>query len=337
MKNTKHLQGRKGQPVRQMFTWNKHGIVFEPTKINNISWMKEFAQSPSALVYENFVRVYFCCRPPADSNGQYISYIGYVDLDRLNLFRILNVSKVPVLEMGELGTFDEFGTNPVSVIRFENQVWLYYCGWTRCESVPVNAAIGVAISHDDGETFKRLGNGPVLSYSPDEPFELGSPRIRRFNGLWYLWYAAGKKWVDSEPRPEAVYKIRMAISENGIDWSKCGVDLIKNKIEENECQASPEVFQYHGKYHMFFSYRYNLDFRRKGRGYRIGYAVSDDLYSWSRNDEMAGIDISESGWDSDMVSYPNILEMDNNVYMFYQGNELGKNGFGLAKLLAYNG
>ena len=318
-----------------MFTWKKLGKIFDPTQIQNAPWMKEYAQSPSVVVYDQFIRVYFCCRPPADSNGQYVSYIGYVDLNRKNLFEIINISKTPVLELGELGAFDEFGTNPVSAIRTEADIRIYYCGWTRCESVPVNAAIGVAISHDDGATFARLGPGPVLSYSPDEPFELGSPRIRRFNRGWYLWYAAGKKWVENKTRPEAVYKIRMATSDNGIDWIKNGRDLIENKIEENECQASPDVFFHDGKYHMFFSYRFNLDFKSKGKGYRIGYAVSQDLAHWVRDDSKAGIDISEDGWDSEMVSYPHVFELDKCVYMLYQGNQLGKYGFGLAKLEEY--
>ncbi len=32
-------------------------------------WLKEFAQAPATLVFDDFVRVYFSCRPPADENG----------------------------------------------------------------------------------------------------------------------------------------------------------------------------------------------------------------------------------------------------------------------------
>lgn len=315
-----------------MFKWKKLGRVFNPTEIKNKNWMKEFAQSPSVLIFDKFIRVYFCCRPLPDINGQYVSYIAYIDLNRFNLFEIVNISKNPILKLGELGTFDEFGTYPVSVIQQGDDIRAYYAGWTRCESVPINAAIGVAISHDKGETFSRLGNGPVLSYSVDEPFVLGSPRIRVFNNHWYLWYVAGKKWIKNSGRPEPVYKIRMAISNNGLDWKKTGKDLIANVLEENECQASPDVFFYNGKYHMFFSYRYSFDFKTKGKGYRIGYAFSDDLINWTRDDIKAGIDVSEEGWDSESVSYAHVFELDSNIYMFYQGNQIGRFGFGLAQL-----
>lgn len=315
-----------------MFKWEKLGKVFNPAEISNIAWMKEFAQAPAVLIFDKFIRVYFSCRPHRDRNGQYVSYSAYVDLNRTNLFEIVGLAKKPILELGGLGTFDEFGTYPVSVIRNGNDILAYYGGWTRCESVPFNVAIGLGISSDNGKTFNKLGNGPVLSYTPDEPFVISGPKIRRFNNRWYLWYIAGKKWIKNDGSPEPVYKIRMASSIDGISWVKMDKDLIENKIEENEAQASPDVFFYRNRYHMFFCYRYSLDYRGKEKGYRIGYASSDNMIDWIRDDQKAGIDISEEGWDSEMISYPHVFEVDNSVYMLYLGNQVGRYGFGIAKL-----
>ena len=314
-----------------MFKWKKLGRIFNPQEIENISWLREFAQAPSVLIFDKFVRVYFSCRPTPDSNGQYVSYSAFVDLNRDNLFERVNISTEPILKLGELGTFDEFGTYPASVIRNGNDVLVYYGGWTRCESVPFNVAIGLGKSDDNGRTFKKLGMGPVLSYTFDEPFVLSGPKIRRFNNKWYLWYIAGKKWILDNGKPEPVYKIRMATSDDGINWIKLNRDIIESRIEENEAQASPDVFFYEGKYHMFFCYRYSSNYRGKENGYRIGYASSDDLLNWKRDDSKAGIDISESGWDSEMVSYPHVFELDKNIYMLYLGNQVGRFGFGLAK------
>jgi len=178
----------------------------------------------------------------------------------------------------------------------------------------------------------KMGSGPILSYSINEPFVLSGPKIRRFNNRWYLFYIAGRKWIENNGKPEPVYKIRMATSDDGINWKKADKDLIESKLEENEAQASPDVFFHNNKYHMFFCYRYGLDFRGKEKGYRIGYAVSDDLVTWHRDDTKAGIDVSEEGWDSEMISYPHVFELDNKIYMFYLGNQVGKHGFGLAQL-----
>jgi predicted GH43/DUF377 family glycosyl hydrolase len=305
--------------------------MFNPLEIKNRpSWMREFAQAPSVTVFDDRIRVYFSCRPLADEKGQYVSYSGFADFDRNNLLDRISVCSEPILQLGSLGAFDEFGTYPVSVILHKEHMLAYYGGWTRCESVPFNVAIGLAHSHDGGNTFSKLGTGPVLSYSLDEPFVIGGPKIRRFNDRWYLWYIAGSRWVIDRGRPEPVYKIRMASSMDGVNWIKQKRDLIESRLEENEAQASPDVFFQDGKYHMFFCYRYSTGYRGKQRGYRIGYAVSHDLLNWNRDDAIAGLDVSESGWDSEMVSYPHVFELDGDLYMLYLGNEVGRHGFGLA-------
>ena len=77
------------------------------------------------------------------------------------------------------------------VIRDGEEVHAYYPGWTRCESVPFNVAIGCAI-RDGGATFTKMGNGPVLGYSPDEPFVVSGTKIRRFDGVWHMCYVVGR-------------------------------------------------------------------------------------------------------------------------------------------------
>lgn len=320
-----------------MFNWEKNGNVFNPAEIKDRPWLKEFAQAPCALIFDDFIRVYFSCRPPADEDGKYVSYSAYVDMSRKNFPQVLQVSDEPILKLGALGTFDEFGTYPVSVIRMQDEVWAYYAGWTRCESVPFNVAIGMGKSKNAGKSFEKIGDGgPLLSYSIDEPFILSGPKIRKFNDKYYLFYIAGKKWILDNGKPEPVYRIRMAISDDGINWKKHNKDLIETRLEADEAQASPDVIFYEGKYHMFFCYRGSCGYRGKEHGYRIGYASSHDLINWQRDDTRAGIDVSDEGWDSEMVSYPHVFELDGNMYILYLGNSVGRNGFGMAKLTNYN-
>lgn len=308
------------------------GKVFSPQAVTDRPWLQEFAQAPATLVFDDFVRVYFSCRPPADEKGMYVSYSAWVDLARHDLTQVLRVAPSPILPLGGYGEFDEFGTYPVSVIRDGEQVKAWYAGWTRCESVPFNVAIGMAISDDQGQTFRKAGPGPAIGYSPLEPFVMSGPKIRRFNGQWQLFYIAGRKWKKVDGRSEPVYKIRMAVSDDGEHWVKLNKDLIDSRIEEDEAQASPDVFYANGKYHMFFCYRYSAHYRGKQNGYRIGYAWSTNLTDWHREDDKAGIDVSEQGWDAEMISYPHVFELDGSIYMAYLGDGVGRYGFGLAKL-----
>lgn len=314
------------------FSWKKLGLVFEPSLVQGRTWLSSFAQAPATLILGDVVRVYFSCRPPPDAQGQYVSYSAFVDLDRNNPLRIVRVAENPILSLGGVGDFDEFGTYPVSIARSGDRIVAYYAGWTRCESVPFNVGIGYAVSDDQGASFQKLGRGPILPYSPDEPFILSGPKIRRFNDKWHLFYIAGRKWKLDGGRAEPVYKIRHAMSDDGLRWTKSNRDLISSRIEEDEAQASPDVFFSGGIYHMFFCYRFSTNYRSREGGYRIGYARSDDLVNWDRMDELAGIDVSVDGWDSEMVSYPHVFDVDGRVYMAYLGNQVGRQGFGLAQL-----
>jgi predicted GH43/DUF377 family glycosyl hydrolase len=247
------------------------------------------------------------------------------------LSNIVNISVNPVFELGKLGTFDEFGTYPMSVIRHESEVWAYYAGWTRCESVPFNVAIGFGRSLDNGVSFQKLGDGPLLEYSPDEPFTMSGPKVRFFKGKYFLFYIAGDAWVLKDGKPEISHKIRMATSDDGMQWNKHHKNLIPDNWGENESQASPDVFYAHGKYHMFFCGWVPRDFRQT-RFRKIGYAWSSDLVKWTRDDSVVGIDVSENGFDNEMVAYPHVFELDGNIYMLYLGNQVGRFGFGLAQL-----
>ena len=141
--------------------WRKLGKIFDPTEHGLPNACVQFAQSPQALVFEDFVRIYFSTRA-LDSNGKFLSHIAFVDMGK-NLRDIIRVSDQTVITLGNLGCFDEHGIFPMNVVRVGDAVYGYTCGWSRRVSVSVDTAIGLAISRDDGLTFQRVGDGPVLA------------------------------------------------------------------------------------------------------------------------------------------------------------------------------
>lgn len=315
-----------------MFEWQKLGQIFNPTKLGTGSWMQEQAQNPFAMDVGDYIKVYFNCRGKKDQDGKSISYAGFVDLDKKNLFNILNIASQPILQLGNKGDFDEFGVMAGSVLPVGKEHYLYYCGWTRMYAVPYNWAIGLAKSTDGGNTFSRYGNGPVLGATHNEPYlQAGCSSIQKIDNLFHLWYTSGIKWVETDSKPESVYQIMHATSTDGIHWNREGVPLVKQVIPD-EAQASPTIIQIDKRWHMFFSYRHSVDFRNKDRGYRLGHAWSDDLVSWTRDDAQVNFDVSSSGWDSEMICYPNVCKIDGKIYLFYCGNDFGKEGFGVAIL-----
>jgi hypothetical protein len=314
--------------------WIKHGKIFDPTEHTLPNGCVQFAQSPQALVCDDFVRIYFSTRA-VDANGKFLSYIAFVDMQK-NLRDIISVSSQPVIPLGGLGCFDEHGIFPMSVTRYDNAVYGYICGWNRRVSVSVDTAIGLAISRDGGLTFQRVGDGPVLAASLHEPCLVGDGFVKIIRGVFHMWYIFGSGWRQYAPNtaPDRTYKIGHATSKNGIEWVKEEARrIIPDRLGSDESQALPTVVDIDGRYHMLFCYRESFDFRKaKGRGYRIGHAWSDDLANWARDDDHPLLEGTQAEWDSDMQCYPHVFTCNGKVYLLYNGNEFGRYGFGLAEL-----
>jgi hypothetical protein len=253
-----------------------------------------------------------------------------------NLKSIIRVSDKTVIPLGGLGCFDEHGIFPMSVMRQGDAIYGYTCGWNRRVSVPVDTAIGLAISHDNGLTFQRICDGPVLAASLHEPYLVGDGFVKAINGTFHMWYIFGTGWkqFSAELSPDRTYKIGHAVSCDGINWVKEEArQIISDRLGIYESQALPSVIKIDERYHMFFCYRQSYDFRvNRDRSYRIGHAYTDNLVDWTREDETPLLDVSHGGWDSDMLCYPNVFECEDKVYLLYNGNEFGRYGFGLAVL-----
>jgi predicted GH43/DUF377 family glycosyl hydrolase len=315
--------------MEQKFGWKKKGLIFAPD--GRYEWMQSYAQNPSVLILEDRLRVYFTCRPKKDKDGNVCAVTTFVDLDKHDPSEVIYVHDRPILSLGGRGTFDQFGVMPGVVMKVGNEVWLYYVGWMRCQGVPYNHAIGLAISGDDGEVFRRFGRGPLFGRTVNEPFLQNSPYVCKQKDIFHMWYSSGIEWIEYKGRMESIYVLMHAISQDGIRWERESVSCVPYLVEA-ECQTNPSVIKISDRYHMWFCYRCGVDFRNAERGYRIGYAWSDDLITWHRDDASGELLPSEEGWDSQMVCYPCIVNVDGVIYMFYSGNYFGRDGFGYAVL-----
>jgi hypothetical protein len=315
--------------------WQKIGKIFDPTEHALPNDCVQFAQSPQALVFDDFVRIYFSTRAVDPGNGKYLSHVSFVDMAK-NLRDIIRVSDKPVITLGGLGCFDQHGIFPMNVVRHGDAIYGYTCGWNRRVSVSVDTGIGLAISRDNGLTFERIGDGPVLAASLHEPCLVGDGFVKVVGDLFHMWYIFGTGWkrYASDTAPDRTYKIGHATSRNGIDWVKEEArQIIPDELGPDESQALPTVIEIDGRHHMFFCYRESFDFRKSaGRGYRIGHAWSDNLVDWTRDDATPLLEGTPETWDSDMQCYPHVFECDGSVYLLYNGNEFGRTGFGLARL-----
>lgn len=306
--------------------WQKKGLIFKAG--NEYGWICSHAQIPTVLVMEDRLRVYFATRPKPG-----MSYIAMMDLDIDNPQKIIKIYENPVLLPGMPGEFDEHGVMPNWVYKKENIVYLIYVGWSRREEIPYSNWQGIAVSYDDGRTFKKCFPGPILDRTKNEILSATGLFVVAKDNIYYGFYANGTKWYEVDGKLESAYEIVTTQSDDLINWrSRTGIPILKTKIP-NEANTRPTIIEFDDYYHMWFCYRGVEDYRDGENSYTIGYASSQDLLHWKRDDEKSGIQKSKYGWDSKMMAYPYVVRVKDKVYMFYNGNGFGRAGFGYAQLV----
>jgi len=307
-------------------SWIKKGLIYKVEKKSN--WAYSHTHKPSTIfISRNILRIYFGVR-----DMQNITRTTFIDVQPDKPEKILYIHDKPVIDIGELGSFDDSGVNVSCLAREGSIIYMYYIAWNPSLTVPTRNSIGLAISEDNGLTFNKIFNAPVVDRNRYDPFYIGACDVIKVNNIWKMYYTSGKRWKIIKSKPEIWYYIRYAESINGIDWKIFNLDCIKPK-NEFECIARPSVIFENGKYKMWFCYRDMLNFRiDKSKSYRIGYAESKDGKSWERIDKKVDIDVASIGWDSEMIAYPEVYKFKNKYYMIYNGNKFGQTGFGYAIL-----
>lgn len=297
--------------------WIKQGLIFSPVK--NRDWLKSHAALPFAEDVEgNSCRVYFSGR---DQRRR--SHIGVFETNFENSPRRRPRPRL-ILAPGPLGAFDDSGVTNSWLVHHRGRKFLYYTGWHLGLTVPFYFYIGLAVSRDNGRTFQKVSNAPLLGPHSADPFLTASPCVLVEQGLWRMWYVSGVKWDMIDGKPRHYYHIKYAESKDGINWKRTGKVAIDFKSREEYAIARPCVLKTNGLYQMWYCCR--------GDSYRIGYAESKDAVHWERKDALAGIDVSAKGWDSQMLAYPFVFDRKGKRHMLYNGNNYGENGIGWATL-----
>jgi len=302
--------------------WEKLGIVYKPD--GKSDWWKTHCMAPtSILLNENTIRVFV-----GGWDDKKISRIGYVDVNANNPLEVLSVSNNPVVDLGIPGTFDDNGVFPGHVSKFDNKYFLYYTGFQLQTNIPFTNFGGVSVAEEvEPEKFLKFGHVPVLDRSNNGICVRAGQTVIKENNIYKTWYSVGKDWENVGGKLRQTYDIYYTESDNPYDFPKKeSLCFVRNKNIEHGL-GRPHVIKVDGEYKIFYTRRI-LDMK-----YTIGYAVSKDGKNWLRKDDEIGIKHSEDGWDSQMVYFPSVIQVKNEFYLFYTGNNFGETGFGVARLI----
>ncbi len=301
--------------------WEKKGIIFDPK--GKFDWAVHTALQPTPIILDDkAIRVYAGFR-----NEEGISRIGWIDFDINDPTKVLQYSYKPALDIGLPGTFDDNGVVPTVIVKRGDELYLYYAGYQIVKNVRFLVLCGLAISNDNGNTFKRYKNTPVLERTDTEFLFRVIHSILFEDGVWKVWYGAGSHFMNGDNKTLPVYDIRYMESKDGVVFPDKGEIAIQNGANEHRV-GRPYVVRRGDKYQMYFGAS------KISEIYRLAYAESRDGRNWKRKDEELDLVDSNDDFDSEMSAYPSVINVNNKTYMFYNGNEYGKHGIGLA--IQYN-
>ncbi|HEV2159811.1 glucosyl hydrolase [Bradyrhizobium sp.] len=303
--------------------WLKHGVVWKPSGIQ--WWARSHATCPTPIWLDNeTLRVYVQCRDEKN-----VGRIGFVDLDPVDPRKVIRESQAPVFDIGLPGAFDDNGVFPTSVVRVaDGSLYMYYVGFELCHRIRYRLLTGLAISTDNGNTFRRAQATPVLERSSDEQFFRCGPWVEQDGQRFRMWYVAGNEWETIDGKPMPIYDIRYAESDDGVHWPAKGHIVMPLESENEHGFGRPVVRRRRDEYRMFYSIR-----RRNPARYRLGYAKSRDGQTWQRLDGEMGLDVTAGSWDGEAISYGVDVDAGGRTWLLYNGDDFGVTGFGIAELL----
>jgi hypothetical protein len=302
-----------------MQKWKKLGKILNIDK--NSSWMNTHSAVPVAInVKDDLYKIFFATRDK-DSHAQ----IAYIVIDINNPKEILEISLEPILKKGKIGCFDDEGVFPTTFVKFNNNEYLYYVGWNN-HSINGIFQTSAGIAKKEKNKFIKLFDGPILDRGIYDPTLIATYDIIYEDKIFKMWYTSGLRWEYMNGNLQSFYHIKYAESLDGINWQRDGHICIDFESSNESNIGRPTVIKENGLYKMWYCYALINQL------YRIGYAESKDGFDWIRKDKEVGVSVSENGWDSEMIAYPNVFIHNNKKYMLYCGNGYGKEGFGIAVL-----
>jgi hypothetical protein len=301
--------------------WEKLGLLYCPPETGRHSKLLTHAANPlPILMHGDIYRIFYCGR---DSSNK--SSVGAVDIDIVKR-RVICEHEEPIFEYGPAGSFYADGVSIGSCYTVGGVLYMLFMGWQTPPHAHFRGDVGrLVVGADLG---LRLDNQvPFMASDATDPISLSYPWVcKEREGDYIMWYGSTRTW--DAGNGEMLHAINYATSVDGLEWRREGL-AVPYELGSAQAFSRPTVAcDASGSYEMWFSYRGGI-----GTKYRIGYAVSQDGRSWRLALDEVGIDVSSTGWDSEMIEYPYVFNHKGRRYMLYNGNGYGKTGFGLAALI----
>lgn len=239
-----------------------------------------------------------------------------------------------LLRPGGLGEFDEDGVMPSCFVPDDSGGILYFTGWNRHPSIRYRLAIGAARISQSGGAASRISRGPILDRSRQDSVWVGQPSVLKLSrDDWWMWYLACDRVIVVDGIPEPAYRVAIAHSSDGLNWSPSGLIAI-DYSDDSEAIGRPFVWTYGSRFWMLHSNRRLRGYRNiSSQAYRVVLSSSIDGIHWSTVvDPLISPDGARGR--ATMAEYASVRETETpgDFELYFNGDGFGEDGFFKAQL-----
>lgn len=218
--------------------------------------------------------------------------------------------------------FDKDGISMGNILPMGSEYFIYTLNWNLQSDVPWRNTIGMASASSPAGPFVKQ-NTPTIPLSDINPHSMSYPWVIKIDDKYHCYFGSNGIW--GPEKNDMNHVIKQAISHDGKTWVQQKETLI-GITKERTAVSRPTVIPYGDKYLMLFSAKNTQN------KYDMHAAISADGNIWTDIELL--IEGQTESWESEERTYPALFTFDNEIYVLYNGNEYGKTGFGLLKLIA---
>ncbi len=298
--------------------WQKLGLLYSlPDEGLHPKLLSHAANPLPVHIYDDVYRIFFCSRDRENRSS-----IGGVDINIITR-DVVRQYHQPFFEFGPPGSFYADGVSIGNCYTANGTKYIFFMGWQSPKDSHFRGDIGRILMRPD-LSLELDQDWPVMGTDSTDPISLSYPWVAgdSANGF-HMWYGSTTTW--DAGNGEMLHVLNHASSDDGQIWHRKG-QVVPHHLGVAQAFSRPTIARSPaGQWQMWFSYRGGA-----GTKYRIGHAVSSNRKTWQLSLANVGIDVSSTGWDSEMIEYPFVFDHKDKRYMLYNGNNYGKSGFGLA-------
>lgn len=247
----------------------------------------------------------------------------------------------PLFDLGGKDSFDETWCVLPCVHRIGGKWHLYYTGRSAKSGIGLQAFYGMGLATStDLKNWKKHSDQHILTGDgfpdwPDNRGIAGGARIietkdEHGDTLYRMYYTLPTGTPSKDLTVDQAKQAVIAHSHDGINWFDKRVVMRPRKEAdyENAACIALNVWKTKSRWRAIYA-----AIGTRFGAYSICEAVSDDALTWERGEPGENLALPptrDKSWEGQMTEYPNVIEENGKLRLFYCGNGYGATGIGTA-------